>query len=79
MNIVRKTRGLYNPLTHLTQAEVLKEIEKEYQREFLGEGIMYFYYKRLGAEMIPAKSGAMTDADYVLPFPDLEIQSGRIQ
>lgn len=79
MNIVREARGLYNPLTHLTQAEVLKEIEKEFQREFLGEGIMYFYYKRIGAETIPATSGAMTDADYVLPFPDLEIQSGRIQ
>ena len=79
MNAFRETRGLYEPLINLTQAQVLEEIGKEYQREFLGEGMMYFYYKRIGAETVPAKSGAMTDADYVLPYPDLEIQSGRIQ
>ena len=79
MNTFRETRGLYEPLIDLNQAQVLEEIGKEYQREFLSEGMMYFYYKRIGAETVPAKSGAMTDADYVLPYPDLEIQSGRIQ
>ncbi len=79
MNTFRETRGLYEPLIGLNQAQILEEIGKEYQREFLSEGMMYFYYKRIGAETVPAKSGAMTDADYVLPYPDLEIQSGRIQ
>lgn len=79
LNTVREARGLYGPLTDLDKDQLLEEIEKEYQREFLAEGMMFFYYKRNGATKVPAKSGEMTDADYVLPYPDIEIQSGRIQ
>lgn len=78
LNAFRETRGLYEPLAGMTSEEIKTEIGKEYQREFMGEGGAYFYFKRVGAENTPAKMG-MTDADYVLPYPDYELQSGRVQ
>lgn len=79
INTVREARGLYTPLADLTADQTLDELALEYQREFMGEGIMYFYYKRLGAASVPAKDGEMTDDDYVLPYPDVETQAGRVQ
>ena len=51
---------------------------KEYQKEFLSEGVMFYYYKRTGATSIP-RTEEMDDKKYVLPYPDFEIQSGRVQ
>lgn len=80
LNTIRTTRGLYEPLTDLSVDEVLDEIGKEYQREFIEEGNAFFYFKRLGVENIPNPTKAtMTDADYVLPYPEMETISGRQQ
>ena len=78
LNQLRQTRGLYEPLVGLSPEDALQEIGREYQREFLGEGIAYFYFKRTGASSTPIKE-EMTDADYLLPYPVFETQSGRIQ
>lgn len=78
LNTVREKRGLYTPLENLSAEEVQKEIQKEYQKEFLSEGVMFYYYKRTGAVSIPRTDG-MGDENYVLPYPDFEIQSGRVQ
>jgi hypothetical protein len=50
------------------------EIQKEYQKEFWGEGQLFFYYKRTNKTSIPsAISGTanvtMTAAKYVVPLP----------
>lgn len=79
LNTVREKRGLYTPLKNLEVEEVLAEIQKEYRKEFLSEGVMFYYYKRTGATTIPHYAEVMGDAQYVLPYPEFEIISGRIQ
>lgn len=71
LNTVRYNRGLANlPAT----AVLTTEIKKEYQKEFYGEGQLFFYYKRKNQATVP-KGGAtsgnftMTAAYYVLPLP----------
>ena len=76
LNKVRNNRGLLN----LTAAAVLsKELQKEYQKEFFGEGQLFFYYKRKNITSIPnGSSGSgnitMSAATYVLPLPLSETQ-----
>jgi len=68
---VRLNRGLPN-LTAGTVA--VPEILKEYQKEFYGEGQLFYYYKRTNANAIPngsTTSGNITmdKTKYVLPLP----------
>ena len=58
---------------------IIEEIQKEYHKEFISEGIMFYYYKRTGCKSIPNYSEEMTDTQYLLPYPTFEIQSGRVQ
>ncbi|MES2332027.1 MAG: RagB/SusD family nutrient uptake outer membrane protein [Bacteroidota bacterium] len=71
LNTVRLNRGLPN-LTAGTVA--VPEILKEYQKEFYGEGQLFYYYKRTNASAIPTGSAAsgnitMDKSKYVLPLP----------
>ena len=79
LNTVREKRGLYTPLEDLDAEQILVEIQKEYHKEFLSEGVMFYYYKRTGTKTIPNYTEDMEDAQYVLPYPEFEIQSGRVQ
>ena len=52
-------------------------ITKEFAREVIGEGQLYFYYKRLGMEEIASGTEAngvyqMTLSNYVWPLPNVE-------
>ena len=49
----------------------------EYQREFIAEGQLFYYYKRLNFNEIPFSGIAATDKIYVLPLPDDEIEFGN--
>ena len=75
LNTVRNNRNLIGlPKT----ATIKSEIQKEYQKEFYGEGQLWFYYKRTKATSIPnplSASGSMNmnAANYVLPLPLSEI------
>lgn len=40
---------------------------------------MFYYYKRTNATTIPNFSKEMSDTEYLLPYPDFELQSGRVQ
>lgn len=77
LNTARGARNLPN-LTGV--ADLQDEIEKEYRREFAGEGQMFFYYKRLAKDEIPdgndpqAKTEMNTER-YVISLPDSEINS----
>jgi hypothetical protein len=81
LNTVRSRRRLGDfplPMT-LTPEEVQNEIFKEYRKEFLAEGQLFFYYKRLN---LPAIEGSSEPADnrvYVLPKPDNEMEFGHRQ
>lgn len=78
LNRVRVARGILyekNLPNTLSSEEVNTEIQKEWKKEFIGEGQMFFYYKRLGLT-IPNASLAPSDRLFVLPLPEEEIEIG---
>ena len=56
----------------LSDAEIINEISKEYRKEFVGEGVQFYYYKRLGIENISGDGELMTNLQYVIPLPKSE-------
>ncbi|MGY0408722.1 MAG: RagB/SusD family nutrient uptake outer membrane protein, partial [Polaribacter sp.] len=71
LNTARDNRGL-GGLT--TSVDLKSEILKEYEREFYGEGQLFFYYKRNNFTSIPNGSLASGSIDmgpdqYVVPLP----------
>ena len=80
LQAVRSKRGVTAPLTLSDVENAKEEIHKEYLKEYLAEGVMFFYYKRLGYSDIPGlQESHMTDQEYVIPYPTFEIQNGRVQ
>lgn len=75
LNVVRFNRGLGNlPYT----VNKITELQKEYQKEFFGEGQLFFFYKRRVVTSIPnptAASGNITMLSstvpnkYLMPLP----------
>ena len=77
LNTVRANRNIVQKLeSNLTKEEVQEEIFKEWRKEMLLEGQMFFYYKRRGESQIPGSNIVMNDATYVLPLPMDEIEFG---
>lgn len=79
LNKIRNQRNIpitYNLATTLSDAVVRNEITKEYLKEFIGEGQLFFYYKRLGFPSIMDYGKEMTDVEYQMPMPDSEIANG---
>ncbi|OQP51915.1 RagB/SusD family nutrient uptake outer membrane protein [Niastella populi] len=74
LNAIRSARNLTTPLP-LT-ANFSTELRKEYQKEFYGEGQLFFYYKRNYTTAIENGSASgnisMNNDKYVLPLPDIE-------
>ena len=68
LDSVRAHRGL--PALPTT-AVIATEVTKEYQKEFFGEGQVYFYFKRLNQKPIPSgTSGTGTiTPNYIIPLP----------
>jgi hypothetical protein len=61
---------------------VKAELQKEYRKEFISEGQLFFYYKRNGLTQMPGLSAQIIADDriYRLPYPDNEIEFGnRVQ
>lgn len=80
LNEVRTNRNISNPLQkNLSAADVQNEIYKEYRKEMVGEGQLFFYYKRMGYTSIPGSAVTASDNVYVLPMPDNEIEFGSRQ
>lgn len=73
INLVLDNRGV-ELLTSVSQLE--STLLNEYQKEFWGEGQLFFYYKRMNASSIlSAFSGGnvnMNDTKYVVPLPQSE-------
>jgi hypothetical protein len=76
LNAVRSHRKLtdYPLSSSLTAVEIQDEIYKEYRKEFLGEGQLFFYYKRLNLPVIDGAGVVANDNVYVLPLPDNEME-----
>ena len=65
-------QSLLSSSTVNTPAAVLSEIQNEYQREFICEGQLFYFYKRQGVAEINSQQ-----VQYQLPKPDLEIEFGQ--
>jgi hypothetical protein len=76
LNKVRHARGLVDLAA---TANLGQEIQKEYRKEFWGEGQIFFFYKRLALTAIPNGSGTgnlnMVPGNYVVPLPLSETQN----
>lgn len=81
LNTVRNARNLteaYNlDPTALSTQDIKDEIWKEYRKELLGEGQLFYYYKRLNYTSIPGAAGSAGRSVYVLPYPDNEVEFGN--
>ena len=79
-NTFRQHRGFSedNDLPETTAAGALKtEIQKEYRKEFIGEGQWFFYCKRTDQAVLPNVTVPFSKAYYVLPIPDQEKEYGN--
>lgn len=77
LNEVRLARGIDikdNLPETLTKNEIEQEITKEWRKEYIGEGQVFYYYKRLGL-MIPNAS-VEGDKAFILPLPRTEVELG---
>lgn len=75
LNEVRRHRGIVSDLTDATKLR--EELTKEYAKEFLAEGQLFYYCKRIGLPKFPyGYQTATEDNVYVFPKPDLEIEFG---
>ena len=83
LNVVRRSRGIIQDIPSEVNAEVVKEeLFKEYRKEYVSEGQLFFFYKRIGREHIPGLSAETIAGDkiYMLPYPDSEVEFGnRVQ
>jgi len=81
LNKVRNQRGIDITTNSVPATEA--QIRKEYKKEFLGEGQLFYYYKRTNTTTIPNGSKASdTDApiamgavQYVIPIPNVEVEN----
>ena len=75
LNEVRRHRGIVSDLTNT--ATLRDEVTKEYAKEFLAEGQLFYYCKRNEMTKFPYGYPVATEENvYVLPKPDLEIEFG---
>jgi hypothetical protein len=64
-------------VTFTTAQEVMDVIEKEYRREFFGEGQMFAFYKRHNATKMVWSDRTISEADYIIPLPTTEFDPNR--
>ena len=82
LDVVRTHRGITTPLTRpATADEVWAELEKEYYREFVGEGQLFYYLKRRYAcGRAAVVDNYITDgSNLTYPYPVSETIYGRVQ
>lgn len=73
INLVLENRGM-NKLT--SKEDIPATLLSEYQKEFFGEGQLFYYYKRTNATSIPTALSTtdyvMKDVNYQMPLPEIE-------
>lgn len=74
LNIIRDARGVIKLPDNTPEGQLEGEIFKEYRKEFYQEGQLFYYYKRKNVLRIEGWGQDMTEAAYVLPKPDDEIE-----
>ncbi len=62
------------PRTYQSMNLIRAEVLNEYRREFIGEGQMFFQYKRRGSVNMMNNPSRMTADDYIIPLPSTEYE-----
>lgn len=76
---VRRSRTLVDELDPaLSKEDLSTEIEKEYYKDLMGEGQIFYYLKRLGVTTLPYTDESTTEESFIFPIPESEIEFGRI-
>ena len=75
---LRKNRGIAEEIsTTITYDNFVKELTREARRELIGEGQLFYWYKRLG---LPVDQGSTTitlePSQFCLPLPATEVEFG---
>lgn len=77
LNMVRDARGL-DETAYTTPDKKLNEIEKEYRKEFYGEGQLFFFYKRnFYKEFLHCPLPVVAEKNYRFNFPENEDLFGK--
>lgn len=75
INTLRRNRGFEVDIPVGTPAATLRdELQLEYRREFICEGVLFYYYKRLDADRMVYGPAVFDKTKYVLPVPVDETQ-----
>lgn len=74
LNMVRRNRSLPNLSTTINTVTLNNEITKEYQKEFYGEGQLFYYYKRKKVVRMQFMTADIQLSKYVLPIPQSELE-----
>lgn len=75
LNTVRAIRGISSYVITEDIAVIKEEILKEWRKEYITLGHLFYLYKRWGLEDVHGVE--MADKQYVLPFPEYEITTGN--
>lgn len=76
LNKVREVRGI-DPAV-CTEENRMDEIEKEYRKEFYGEGQLFFFYKRYAyPAFLHCPVTNLTESNYMFSWPDNEVLFGK--
>ena len=67
--------ALYTPFTTLEDARA--EIMNEIRREFIGEGHMFYAYKRTNATSMMWSDDVITEDNYIVPLPSTEYDPNK--
>lgn len=80
MNVFQKFRGLQEMPDNTGRPALLEEISKEYRKEFMGEGQLFYYFKRNQKNELPL-IGTISSLQeiYNLPIPVTEKEFGNIK
>lgn len=81
LNLLKEKRNIVDTYfipTDATLEEVNLAIQDEYRKEFIMEGQLFFFYKRLGKSVFPGLGNIeMTDQEYTFPYPVVETDLGQ--
>ena len=66
---------LLQPLENMEELKTF--LLNEYRREFYGEGVMFYVYKRLNADEILWYDGEVSEKTYILPLPETEYNPNK--
>lgn len=79
LNVLREARGL-QPITADQVTDYYDYLIREYRRELIGEGQLWFLYKRLNRDHILGYTGeGFSTASYTFPIPQSETEMSERQ